>query len=581
MVNDIRLAEKPFEGLKSLAAVESDVAGFRILMAQHYPWKEATIPGGKIRYAGDEGSIRAIVAEAFESERPDFRRLKGLLTNSLENFSGVIEGRGWMLAFVDKIRSYPIFYARKGRELCVSNSARLLKAELRLEEVDELSLLEFYMAGYVTGKETIYKDLYQVQAGEVLFWNHSQAGLTRDRYYLFYPGRVRDDKESDLLEDLEEVTNEIFRRVIQKADGAPVWVPLSGGLDSRLVACKLHELGYDRLNAFSYGPPGNYEMKAAKHVAQTLKIPWLFLPSKRREYREFFYSETRKQYWEFSDGACSLPFMQDLDTLLALKKKGKLGDHAILINGQSGDFITGNHIPASLMDKTSSMETLLRAVIEKHYSLWLNLKTEQNLHRVKNKILNLLSLKQEDDVSDRAVHLYELWEWQERQSKYVVNGQRNYDFVNLLWSLPLWDSAYLRFWADIPPEHKYAQGLYKKYLMKYDYKGLFKGFSPPIWRWPGWTISFVPAARVVRLLLGKRAADRFYENMRYFGHYRPHYASYDFRTFRSKAHLIRGHISLDVETWLKENVGDKCRFRPLENEWSPKALNADGSRANR
>ncbi|MCU0596711.1 MAG: asparagine synthase-related protein, partial [Desulfobacterota bacterium] len=420
------------------------------------------------------------------------------------------------------------------------------------------------MSGYVTGRETVYRGLYQVQAGEILFWNRSEMTLIRDRYYLFYPGQRREEKETDLIDDLEEVTNEIFRRVIQKANGATVWIPLSGGLDSRLVACKLHELKYDRLRAFSYGPPGNYEMKAAKHVAETLKIPWEFIPSKRNFYRKFFHSETRKQYWEFADGVCSLPFMQDLDTLLALKKDAKIEEDAILINGQSGDFITGNHIPASLMERSPSVETLWRAVIEKHFSLWLHLKTEANLRRVKDKILTSLSLKPEDPVSDRAVPLYEWWEWQERQCKYVVNGQRNYDFVNLSWSLPLWDGAYLRYWADIPPEHRYAQRLYKRYLATYDYKGLFKGFSPKLWRWPGWTIAFVPAARMVHLLFGKGAAEQFYERMKYFGHYRPYFASYDFSTFRSKAHLIRSHIALDVETWLKENIGTEKILMPGE-----------------
>ncbi|MDP6179760.1 MAG: asparagine synthase-related protein [Desulfatiglandales bacterium] len=361
------------------------------------------------------------------------------------NYAIIVEQGNRLIAAVDKIRSYPVFYVKWDDRFAVSNSARALKSEIGLSEVDELSAIEFRMAGYVTGKETLYKHLYQLQAGEFLIWEKIGRTLQKERYYLFCSYEVRDDKSEDLVEELGEITDRIFRRMMGEADGAPIWVPLSGGLDSRLVLCKFKQLGYDNLYAFSYGPPGNYEARAAKYVADKIKVPWVFVPSKQKSSKKFFRSEIRRQYWSFSDGLCSIPFMQDLDILLILRTRGTLPENAILVNGQSGDFITGGHIPSPLIEDAPSVGQFLEVIFDRHYSLWLHLKTGENKRRIQEKVLKLCEIKGNDVPEKSLASYYESWEWQERQTKYVVNGQRIYDFLNIPWKLPLWDFEYLHF----------------------------------------------------------------------------------------------------------------------------------------
>ena len=70
--------------------------------------------------------------------------------------------------------------------------------------------------------------------------------------------------------------------------------------------------------------------------------------------------------------------------------------------------------------------------------------------------------------------LYEKWEYEERQIKYVVNGQKTYDFWGVDWFLPLWDSEFVKFWTSVHKRHRYKQNLYKEYLSDWNYKNLFK-----------------------------------------------------------------------------------------------------------
>ena len=52
----------------------------------------------------------------------------GVLGNLLADLCGcyslIVESKDWILAAIDKIRGYPIFYSKKAKEILFSNSAR-------------------------------------------------------------------------------------------------------------------------------------------------------------------------------------------------------------------------------------------------------------------------------------------------------------------------------------------------------------------------------------------------------------------------------------------------------------------------
>ena len=85
----------------------------------------------------------------------------------------------------------------------------------------------------------------------------------------------------------------------KKANNRPIWVPLSGGLDSRLILCKLHESGYKNLNSFSYGLKNNSESLIAKYVSKSLNINWKFIEIKKKITLTFILQMKRKNLTTF------------------------------------------------------------------------------------------------------------------------------------------------------------------------------------------------------------------------------------------------------------------------------------------
>ena len=216
---------------------------------------------------------------------------------------------------------------------------------------------------------------------------------------------------------------------MEAADGRPIWVPLSGGRDSRLIVCKLVEAGYDNVQTFSYGPRGNWDARIARDVAERLGLPWRFVPTGRHEARRFYGSPERRAYWAYADGHCSLPSSQDLLPIMKLRADDAMPDDAVVVNGQTGDFLTGGHVPASLMTDEADSETLIEGIVAKHLSLWKSLKTESNLQRVTGRIRDKLGLPGAENAEvlgrDRAVALYQAWG--AKRTPGQVRGQRPAD----------------------------------------------------------------------------------------------------------------------------------------------------------
>ena len=531
----------------------------QVLIDQRYGWRHSLTEKLEYWYAGAAGPVKEFISFCEPEPEVSAEVLGAKVRSLVGHFAVVIRKRGTIIAAVDKVRSCPLFYVQKDGRFGISNSAAILKQAFGLTEIDEDSLLEFRMAAFVTGRHTLFKTLYQLQAGEMLVWSEPKGGCNRSRYYRFYSERVRREKASDLVDELDEITNTIFRRVIEGANGAPIWVPLSGGLDSRLVLCKLRQLGCERLNSFSYGPVNNYDAKWAKYVAEKISVPWLFVPFRTKAIKAFFSSQIRRDYWVFAGNYSSMPFMVDEYAIYCLNKANLVDERTIFINGQSGDFISGGHIYGKHLGKLENGgvgyegQVVINAILKKHLSMRDDLLTESNITRLAGRITALLGIEKSQNLDrTRAFKLYEWWEWQERQAKYVINGQRSYDYFGHQWFLPLWADEYLSFWEKIGYDQKFGQKLYKTYLNKFNPFGAFRDVTTNVWNWQGLGMMVLPIGGALRIFCGDRIAKKFYHYASYLGKYHNHYAPFGLRNWLQHAKRITSPIAFYVDTYLKE-----------------------------
>ena len=288
-------------------------------------------------------------------------------------------------------------------------------------------------------------------------------------------------------------------------------------------------------------------------VAGKLGVPWIHIPTRGRKLDAESDAE-RNNYFRVAGGMASVPSMTDRPALSQLLDSGEMKTSDVLVNGQSGDFITGAHIPLLLATEgETSRENFHNAIIEKHFSLWRHLKTSENLDRITREIDEEVTRSGEGLDGVRPMWAaFESWEYHERQSKYVVNGQRAYEALGLSWELPLWDGRFVDLWEPMSLEDKLGQRLFSRYLELYDPKKVFTSIPRATWTWPRSLSWVTPVARGVGLLGGQAMKRSVYDRMMYFGRFRDQYQLFGFRAYQRHVGDMRNPVSLYARAMLRD-----------------------------
>ncbi len=471
-----------------------------------------------------DGCIVAWAGHLYSGNWTDtLKRLRDALGNSAQlaqvlrsidgHFALAVASPTGGLAAVDRVRSIPLF--RRGETIAARGSA--LTLECGSEDADPDAARQLAMAGYTIGPTTLYREVEQLDPGEAWVWGDG-GRIERLRYdrYAAWDVDVAAD-ESQLVRGFQDMTLGLFEKLVAGTRGRRIAVPLSAGLDSRLIVSALRHLGFRDVVCFSYGLPGNHEAAAAKRISRALGYPWHFVPLSPREQGRFWHTEHCRAYLKFADHLCNTPVVHDLPVVERLLADGTLAAGDIIINGNSGDYISGLHIHPDLLSvpKDASEDVLINsavhAMVAKHFRLWNALATPVNDTTL------AAALKREVPSAGRpfsaeTIHgLYEYLELQNRQSKFVISRQRVYEFNDLDWRLPLWSPDYLNFWQPVPKLFKSHQTLYRKALTIANWGGVWQGqeWSFPRYVSPTWMRWGVrPLAKAMCVAAGRRGWHR-------------------------------------------------------------------------
>lgn len=373
------------------------------------------------------------------------------------NFSIIVESKKEIILLVDRMRTYPIIYFFDNKDLVITDDIMKYREEYKPNfQVDEVSCEQFLSSNYIIGPYTIYKDVYSVQSGEVVTINISDKNISRKQYYQWAPNMEYDIIERDIDKEAkiqDEIFTRVFKRMIDSKPNVHNWIiPLSGGYDSRIIVNYLYKLGVKNVVCYTYGMNKNIQLEISRQVAEALGYKWYFV-----DYKEWTprmqEDNILDEYIRFGFNGSSVAHLQDFPAVYALIKQNILHEGDMFVPGHALEVIAGNHLKSSMLQVTNSEEAT--TVLKSHYSGF-------GYYTQKREIV----LKRFNDVLSGyrliPIQLAECYDWKERQTKFIANSVKVYEFFNLDWRIPEWDNELMEYWDKIGFNYRIDRKMFKE-----------------------------------------------------------------------------------------------------------------------
>lgn len=168
----------------------------------------------------------------------------------------------------DRLGIKPLFYTiQNGKVIFASEIKAILVALDFLPEIIESSLLQFLQNQFISGRETIFKDIYKILPGELLEIN-SELQTSFKQYWDPISIDFHSDSTVDLYSNFEDSFNTVINQHIRS--DVPFGLFLSGGVDSAVLLSMLSKYHEHPISTFSVGFEGREkknEIDDAQYIA--------------------------------------------------------------------------------------------------------------------------------------------------------------------------------------------------------------------------------------------------------------------------------------------------------------------------
>ena len=426
----------------------------------HWEQKEGVVARGRaFDNAGSEVDLKTAFAET-----ESYEAVVDTATDLTGFFAVVIRTTDELILVCDHARSIPLYFTTTP-QLSVSDTASTLVETTQLPAVDPIAESEFVLTRYVTCGETLLPEIHSVRAGEaVRIPRDTPAAFDRRRYDTYHPTTRGEGNIDTFRTQIADVLDTVFDRTAAIIGDRPVAIPLSGGIDSRLVATMLVERDCEVIG-FTFGCPGHTDVEVSRTVAANLGIDWEWVEYSTDRWYDWYHSPDRRAYHDFAFNYDSLPFLAEWPAVRTLLSDGRLPGNAIVCPGHTVA-TPSERVPARWLDNDPSRQEVIESILEEHYSLWEW--DDPELRDVfADRIAADAALEQTQKLTGgEAAAAYERWEWTTRMATFTNGDLRVYDWFELDWWLPLWDPAYVQFWETVPLSSRHRKRLQTEFTVQ-------------------------------------------------------------------------------------------------------------------
>jgi len=372
-------------------------------------------------------------------------------------FSVIIHRSDFSAFAIDRTRVYPLFYTQKDHKITVSdNPYVLLPTEVKF---DSRSVDEYNHISFVLENRTLIDGVFQAPPSSYII--EKENGLSTRSYSSFLVKKGQELVQSEAPVKIEEAFKNSIERLIKSANKRQLALPLSGGYDSRLIACLLKMNGYEDVVCYNVGRPGNPEHILSSKVAEALGYKYYFIDNSSVDIISgYIESETFDKYYKFSGNLSNSFWMYEYFGVKFLIENKLIQPDAIFIPGHSGDFLGGSQFSKAGIPYDTTKETIIDKLIQYNFCLGDTVLTQDIIKVITSFVENYSGGKDE-------FHLYSIYEnfvYLEKLPKFINNSVRLYEFYGHEVRLFFWDNELLDVFKRTPYNLRLNKTLYDSIL---------------------------------------------------------------------------------------------------------------------
>lgn len=377
----------------------------------------------------------------------------------------VIDENGLSLS-VDLVRSHSLLYARvadeEGARWVVTDSPEAMREHLPSWELNSSAAQTFASTGFTLNEDTLVEGVNAVEAASTVHLQFDQNTPEIDFWGIPLYREEPDLTSEQFAEEYTHALDHVFADLLRRCGSRQLVVPLSGGLDSRLLVVWLKKVGAPNVLGFTYGKPGSKEAEVARTVAQAAGIPFEMVELDAHDVHEAWLSKDADPFRAATWNATALPHIQDWYALTVLSERGAIEDDAVFLPG---------HTPVGMMhdqellnvDDGAGVGMRIADVLAGHHSAAHHrrgaLSRDPAFRRSVRRAFSAVP-----PGPRRIQNVIEWFNYRERQAKYINNSMSSYEYFGWDWALPLYWPEALATWLSGPEELTADRAWYRGFV---------------------------------------------------------------------------------------------------------------------
>ena len=379
------------------------------------------------------------------------------------HFAIVIKQATKFHAFVDHMRSIPLFLIEKNNEYFIADSVD--KRDVLSKRINNLQKDLFLNSLYTSEEKTLFNNVLQIPAGCAIEVSSGIHNLKRYWKFEYSSAQI-----SDLDEAIKHIKNgydDLFALVKAMIGERQIVIPLSGGYDSRLILNGLIKSGVDKskIVTFTYGSMNNADAVISKKVANALGVKHYYINYNTKKARRFFAKELEK-YCNFAGNLVAVPHIQDLYAVFILKEQGIISKDSVFVPGHGGP-LAGECLYNEFFNKEKCNKEFVLDLLKNHVLIHHSKRDKKLVEKLKKILFETSYFNSNDAPLNVLPFGYETFYYFERQAKFILNSVRVYEFFGFAWLSPLFFKQQFDVWGKVSNELRVNLFVFKEAIKNY------------------------------------------------------------------------------------------------------------------